>query len=147
MLDKKTHKEAIALIKSVIEKVRKANPKIKVADGKLFLKDGDAEFPDKPECEGMMVVVAREIKRPVVRDADKNEVDKEDIAELVYGGCYIDILINPWVQNNSYGKRINANLRTVKFRKDGEPFGQGRVDDSDAWDDDDDGFEEEEEEI
>lgn len=100
LLDKKTHKEVIQLIRDTIESVRKANPKVKVPNGKLFLKDGDEEYPDKPECEGMMVVVAREKKRPVVRDADRNEVDKEDIEELIYGGCYVDILINPWVQNN-----------------------------------------------
>lgn len=142
LLDKKTHKEAIALIKEAIESVKKANPKVKIPASKVFLKDGDEEYADKEECVGHMVVAAREKKRPMVRDADKNEVEKEDIEELIYAGCRVDILINPWVQNNSFGKRINANLRSVKFRKDDAPFGTARVDDSDAWDDDDDGFNE-----
>ena len=41
-------------------------------------------------------------------------------------------------QDNKYGKRVNANLISVLKRQDDEPFGEGRVDTSDAWDDDED---------
>ena len=45
------------------------------------------------------------------------------------------MLINPWVQNNKFGKRINANLLAVRFVDHGEAFGMGRVDDEEIWDD------------
>jgi hypothetical protein len=47
---------------------------------------------------------------------------------VVYAGCYVNAIITLWVQNNSYGKRVNAQLDGVQFAKDGEPFGAGGID-------------------
>jgi hypothetical protein len=44
------------------------------------------------------------------------------------------MLIRPWVQNNEHGKRLNAGLVGAMFVKDDKAFGQGRIDDSGAWD-------------
>lgn len=55
-------------------------------------------------------------------------------AQFPYSGCYINGSITLWLQNNSYGKRINANLLTVQFVRDGEAFGGGeRVDPDDEF--------------
>lgn len=143
LLDKDIHSETAEEIKKIAEKMAKEK-KVKVPSSKYFIKDGDEEFSDKPECENMFVVVAREKKRPVCRDKDKEEIDVDDIEEIMYGGCYVSALINPWVQDNKYGKRVNANLRSLKFIKDGEPFGAERIDDSEAWDDESDWDDEEE---
>lgn len=141
LLDKKTHKEAILLIKETVRKFM-AEKKIKVPEARWFIKDGDAEYPDKEECAGRYVVTARDDRRPTIRDAENNKLTKDDveeIAEMFYGGCVISLLVNPWHQDNKFGKRINANLNSVKFIEDGEAFGEERIDDDEAWDDDDDG--------
>jgi hypothetical protein len=40
-----------------------------------------------------------------------------------------------WTQNNSYGKRVNANLLGVQFYKDGEPFAAGEIAGDDDFED------------
>lgn len=142
LANKETHKEIIDLVRRHVREVIEASKK-KIAKDKIFVKDGDVYFEGKPECAGCYVFTAREKKRPVLRSADGTKLDPKDdestIQELFYGGAVVSLLINPWVQDNSYGKRLNANLRTVKFVKDGTPFGEGRIDDDEAWDDDEGG--------
>lgn len=134
LLDKEIHGDtALALSELAAAKAKEA--KVKVPSSKYFIKDGDVDGNDKPENENMFMVVAREKKRPVCRDSDLEEIDVGNIEEILYGGCYVSCLINPWVQDNKYGKRVNANLRSIKFLKDGDPFGAERIDDSDAWGD------------
>lgn len=138
LANKDTHAEVIALGREVLKKIMDEK-KLKIGGDKLFMKDGDKWFEGKDECANCYVFTAREADRPTLRMADGTKLDpKEDLEEIknmFYGGCVVSILINPWVQDNKYGKRINANLRTVKFVEDGTPFGEGRVDDEDAWDD------------
>jgi hypothetical protein len=135
--NKETHKEIIDLCRETIKEIIAASKK-KIAADKIFMKDGDKYFEGKDECAGAYVFTAREKKRPTLRDIDGTKLDPKDdeakIMELFYGGAVASLLINPWIQDNSYGKRLNANLRTVKFVKDGTPFGEGRIDDDDAWD-------------
>jgi hypothetical protein len=142
----KKHGALIEALQDQIAAIIKANDGGKVSADRRFLRDGNDA--DREEYEGHWIVSARETKRPNVRDADGellDPVDDEDrIEELIYGGCYCDILIRIWFQDGvkvgkGYGKRVNAGLVTVKFREDGESFGEGRIDDSDAWGEDDEG--------
>ena len=135
LADKGTHQEVKEACLEVIDDLKKANKNAKVAKDKLFIKNGDDS--DKEECEGMWTISARETKRPKVRDGNGDLLEVDEIADTIYPGCYVDIIIRPWFQDNSYGKRVNANLLSVKFRDDGEQFGEGRIDDDDLWDDDD----------
>ena len=135
LADKATHEEVKAACVEVIDDLKKANKNAKVAKDKLFIKNGDDS--DKEECEGMWTISARETKRPKVRDGNGDLLEVDEIADTIYPGCYVDIIIRPWFQDNSYGKRVNANLLSVKFRADGEQFGEGRIDDDDLWDEDD----------
>lgn len=136
LLDKEEHSGIIDAMRDICKQMM-ADKKTKVSADKLFLKDGDKYFEDKEECANRYVVSARENTRPTIRNAKGRKLDaKEDadeIKELFYGGAIVSILINPWYQDNKYGKRINANLRAILFVRDGEPFGEGRVDDDDAW--------------
>lgn len=167
LMDKTTHEEAKKMCVSVINKMQAEVPKakngkpFKYAAAKKFIKNGDALDDDGerllgPECEGMWVVSAREQNRPLMRgpnkDPETGKAERLTPAEAqqrgyFYGGCYVDVIIRPWAQDNKFGRRANAGLTAVQFRKHGEPFGQGRIseddiDDSfDADDDDgDDGF-------
>lgn len=79
-------------------------------------------------------------KRPRTMDRDKTPVTEED--SKLYAGCYVDAVVEIWIQNNAYGSRVNANLMAVRFRSDGEPFGAGSI--PDDVEDDFDELEEEE---
>lgn len=120
LLDKTTHGAEIKALGQHIVKMCVDTFKTKLATDKLFLRDGDES--GKPEQEGNWVVSASDSKtRPNVIDRDKSPIVESD--DKVYSGCYVNVLIRPWVQNHAqYGKRINANLLAVQFVKDGERF-------------------------
>jgi len=40
----------------------------------------------------------------------------------IYSGCYANVKVRVWWQDNDYGKRINAALVAVQFADDGEPL-------------------------
>jgi len=147
LMPKETHEEAKVAIAKVMKQLA-ADAKITVASNMKFLRDGDAnsgmdDDDDDAKTEntyaGMYFVNARETNRPSLRDKQGKKLDPVDdlekITELFYGGAWGHMLIRPWVQNNEHGKRINAGLVGALFSKDDKAFGQGRIDDSGAWDD------------
>jgi len=127
--DKKTYKELKKRIEAAI-----AEAKVKVPPGRWALQDGDDK--DYDGYEGHWSLKAAGNKRPTVIDLDKAPLVEED--EKVYAGCYVNAIVDFWIQNNSWGKRVNCNLYGVQFVKDGEPFGSGSVDSTDLFDDIDD---------
>ncbi len=140
----KKHGAIIEAMEEYITDLIAKNKGGKVSADRRFLRDGDEG--DRTEYEGHMVVSVRESKRPSVRDGEGQLLDpvddEERIEEMIYGGCYCDILLRVWYQDGvkvgkGYGKRVNAGLVGVKFVEDGESFGEGRIDDSAAWDEDD----------
>lgn len=136
LLDKEKHADTIKLIKSEIAKRIKDDLKgAKLSADRICLKDGD-DF-DYAGYAGHMSFKAANPKRPLVIDRDKTPLTEDD--NRLYAGCYVNAVVELWVQNNGYGKRINANLLGVQFFKDGEPFADGEsgsVDDFDAFEDD-----------
>lgn len=138
--DKKTKK----LIDDAIAEAKKEANK-KVPESKYFIKDGNEIFEEK-EYEGYedhWAIKAGNSKRPTVIDRDKTPLTEDD--DSIYAGCYVNAIISPWVQDNRYGKRVNANLLGIQFVKDGEAFGDATVADADDFDEIDDEFEDEEE--
>ena len=101
------------------------------------IEDGEDEV--RPEYLGHYIFSARDTKiRPKVYNQRGQLVqDKDEVEELVYGGCYCHILLAPWAYNNTDVKKkgVSATLIGVQFVQNGEPFGAARVDDSDAWGD------------
>lgn len=91
------------------------NDKLAIHDG-----DGKAEYDGFP---GMMYVSTRSKVRPLVIDRDRTPLTATD--GRVYSGCYVNAQIELWAQDNSYGKRINAQLKGVQFVRDGDAFGGG----------------------
>ena len=137
--DKKTYNQ---IIKAIDAAKKEANKK--VPESKYFIKDGDEIFEEKEYdgYEGMWAVKAGNSKRPTVIDRDKSPITEDD--DIVYAGCYVNAIVSPWVQDNQYGKRVNANLLGIQFVKDGEAFGDATVADADDFDDVEDEFEEDE---
>lgn len=150
LLDKSTHKDVKNLIRDHINSLMQEHKTKDIAADRKFLRDGD--LSGKAENAGMFTVSARETNPPILRDEKNRSVERADAARKFYGGCYVDILIRPWWQDNAYGKRVNANLLAVKFRGDGDPFGEGRITDDDVDDvfggaeDDDSGYAEDDDE-
>jgi hypothetical protein len=97
------------------------------------LHDGDLK-PDYEGFPGMMFVSARNPIRPLVLNTDRSPLAEED--GVVYSGCYVNMVLELWAQDNDYGKRVNATLSGVQFVKDGDSFGGGgRVADVDDFED------------
>lgn len=102
-----------------------------------FLRDGD--LTAREEYEGMYTINASEVRRPVARDSKRDpKTGKPKILKVgededrIYAGCWVNILIRPWWQNNKFGKKVNAGLVAVQFVDDDEAFGQGRISEEDV---------------
>lgn len=50
-----------------------------------------------------------------------------------YSGCYVNVIVDLWAQDNQYGQRVNATLGAVQFFADGDSFGAGRQADTDEF--------------
>lgn len=140
LLNKKTQVDKIKEIEAAIAASIKENLKgAKIGDDKKCLKDGD-DF-EYVGYAGHMSLKASSNKRPLVIDRDKSQLTEED--GRLYAGCRVNATIELWAQNNTYGKRINANLLAVQFYKDDEPFADGEkgsVDDFDVIDEEENEF-------
>ena len=102
------------------------------AADKACLHDGDTKA-DYAGFAGQMFVSARSKSRPLVIDGDKSPLTAAD--GRPYAGCYVNASIELWAQDNSFGKRVNAQLRGVQFFKDGDAFAGGGAATEDEFDD------------
>lgn len=102
------------------------------AADKLALHDGDlkAQYDGFP---GNLYISARSATRPLVIDSDKSPLVEAD--GKPYAGCYVNVSIELWAQDNNYGKRINASLGGVQFLRDGDAFAGGGAASEDEFDD------------
>lgn len=101
---------------------------------KLALHDGDI----KPNYDGypgnfFLSPSAQDNAQPSFFDQVRNELSVSQASKLIYSGCYVNIRIDLWAQDNQYGQRINAGLRGVQFYKDGDAFSAGRPADSNEF--------------
>ena len=139
LIDKETQADQIAEINTAIAAIMKER-KAKLSPDRICFKDGDGI--DYDGYAGHMSIKAGNTKRPIVIDRDKSPLTEDD--GRPYSGCYVNAVLELWFQDNTWGKRVNANLLAVQFAKDGEPFGEGgasvSVDDFDVIDEDDDIF-------
>lgn len=96
---------------------------LRAAD-KVALHDGDRK--DYEGFAGMVYLSASKAEskgRVTVIDRDKSPLTEAD--GRIYAGCYVNAVITLWAQDNSFGKRINAELCGIQFSKDGDAFGGG----------------------
>jgi hypothetical protein len=70
--------------------------------------------------------------RPLAINADKSVLTEAD--GVIYSGCYVNMQIALWAQQNNFGKRVNAQLRGIQFLRDGEAFSGGGVANPDEFD-------------
>ena len=55
-----------------------------------------------------------------------NTMERQALARKLYGGCFVNIAVRVWPQDNQFGRRINGVLQGVMFASDGTPVGGGR---------------------
>jgi hypothetical protein len=89
--------------------------------GEMFTNKTSKEVYDG--YHGQYVVAAKNYKRPTLLDRDKTQLTPDEAEQRLYAGCYVDAIINFWVQDNQYGEAIRCSLQGVRFREDGEEFG------------------------
>lgn len=93
---------------------------------KRCLRDGNEKSELEGYGDGTTFLTASNKARPGVVDRRLNPITEAD--GIIYAGCFVNATIRLWVQNNQWGKRVNAQLRAVQFVKDGPSFGAGPVD-------------------
>lgn len=106
---------------AVIEaKWGKNPPKIK-AD-KICVRDGDEE--DWEGYANCWYISASEKNQPVLITRRKDSKGKWIEAKPgdIYSGCYVNMVVQLWAQDNKHGKRINANLKAIQFFEHGPAF-------------------------
>ncbi len=83
---------------------------------------------------GNVYISARSARQPQIIRADGTPVDPSNTMELrsvaskLYGGCYVNAVIKPWLQENSNGLGVRCDLIAIQFAKDGDAFGAGAAD-------------------
>lgn len=120
LMDTEKHKDLIGKIEKTIERLALDKWKKKISF-KQCLRDGEEKEGTDGYGEGVRFLSASKKTRPNVVDRNMDPLIEED--GKIYAGCYVNASIRLWVQDNQYGKRVNAELRTVQFVKDGESFG------------------------
>lgn len=126
------------------------------AQNKLCFYDGDMK-EDTDGFAGNVIINANTPQNQppslvVTRNGRNERLDRET-QSVIYGGCYVNMIVEIWAQDNQWGKRINAQLSGIQFVKDGDAFGGGRpasedefeaveveVEGADFGEEDDDGF-------
>jgi len=101
----------------------------KIPSEKWCIKDGDEN--EDENYAGHWALKASTHKQPTLLDGDGGALIVDGIPvnyDGLYAGCRVNALIDIWIQNNDFGKRVNANLYGVKFVADDEPFGAGPID-------------------
>lgn len=162
MPKRKAWRPARELVLERINELIKENKQTKMKADNKFLRDGDLAGRD--EYEGFWTINASESKKVSVRGADNKPLKKGKDDDVIYAGCWVNVVIRPWFMNNKFGKKINAGLVAVQLvpikvvqetwaKASDEPFGNQRVseeeidedfqnyggdDDDDDYDDDDD---------
>jgi hypothetical protein len=83
--------------------------------GKVYISASNKNMPQMIQQDG--------------RPADPaNTMACQAVARKMYGGCYINAAIKPWIQQNDTGIGIRCDLIAVQFFADGEAFGEGAAD-------------------
>lgn len=110
-----------------------------VKKDRVCFRDG-TDKSDYDGFDGMMYISASNKVKPLIVDRrPKNEDGTPNLLTAAHGrpyaGCYMNVTVDIWAQDNKFGKRINADLTGVQFVKDGDAFAGGKPASVDDFDD------------
>lgn len=106
------------------------------AQNKMCFYDGDMKGDTSGFAGNIILNASSPQNQPpalVVTRNGKNERLDRETQGVIYGGCYVNMIVEIWAMDNQWGKRINAQLAGIQFVKDGESFGGGRPADEDEF--------------
>lgn len=88
-------------------------------------KVSETTFKIHPGYEGNAWISAKANARPqMIRPDGKpaaNDMEALDLARKMYGGCYVNAVVRPWIRKANRG--ISCDIVAVQFAKDGDAFG------------------------
>jgi hypothetical protein len=91
---------------------------------KLCVRDGNLESWDG--FQNSWYIAASENEQPLLlsrrRDPDNAKLWLPATRTELYAGCYVNMIVQIWIQDNAQGKRVNANLKAVQFLRKGDSF-------------------------
>lgn len=127
----RTHPQIAEIQKAIVDAAEAKWPgksadilkQLKAAD-RLPVHDGDAKS-DYAGYAGNLYINASNKIRPLVIDGNRAPLTASD--GKPYSGCYVNVSLEIWAQDNKYGKRVNASLLGVQFVRDGERLAGGSV--------------------
>jgi len=93
-------------------------------------KNGDGEPYDG--FEDSYYISAKSKTRPLLIDKDRTPLVAAD--GRPYSGCYANLQIEIWAQQNNYGKALRAELKALQFVRDGDAFSGGTPASADDFD-------------
>lgn len=114
--------------------VKTGKPKtIEVAFVKGEYVNGDGEAYDGFENMYYLSAKADPTRdpKPMIIDRDTSPLIASD--GRPYSGSYVNVQVEFWAQDNSYGKAIRATLKAVQFVRDGDAFSGGSAADLSAF--------------
>ena len=137
LLDEVDDADMIKRLQADITALAKAKFKKDLSDDKKCLRLGEDK---RDEYVGYYALSANSQKRPRVfchsrmsEDGRKPYlIENEDDGCAIYAGCRVNAKIQLWVQDNKYGKRVNAELVAIQFAGDDEAFDGSYVSPDDA---------------
>jgi hypothetical protein len=93
------------------------------------IRDGSEKEATDGYGPGIMFLSARHTpkngSKPMVVDRQLTPLAPE--SGLPYAGCRVRIKVRCWAQDNTFGKRINWDLKTVQFIGHDKPFGENQT--------------------
>ena len=121
IMPNETHADEIAKLQELLLQRQKEVFKKRLPAGQLCLRDGDQSGKDEYADAWILVASEKEDNPPATLDRDGcTKVKKSD--DKLYSGAIGNVMVRLWNQDNSYGKRINANFLGVQFLEHGEKF-------------------------
>jgi len=93
--------------------------KMRVHPNNYFYIDGDQT--EYPGYAGHWALKTSSKLRPRLVNGRRDPMPPEEF----YAGCYVNGIIQPWIQRNQHDKRVNCNINGLQFVDDGEPLVEG----------------------
>lgn len=164
LIDKDDHKNiakldeaALAVMTEALKSEKAAEKWLKRESGlegniskDCAIKDGDERDTEDENYEHKIWLRAKSYKQPRIQTSEGEDTQdgEEDLegndleGKVPYSGCYANVSVELWGQNNDNGKGLRCNWLGVRFVEDGDAFGGGggskeKANDDDLGDDDD----------
>lgn len=120
-LEKDVRATLLAVAREKWPKNGEATLKTLIAQERTAFRDGDLKDSDGYEDHWYLACSSKE--RPTVVDRDLTPLAQDD--GRPYAGCYCNVSVDIWAQDNQYGKRVNCEIKAVQFARDGDSFAAG----------------------